>query len=147
MHSLVGRGAGLACAAGVLLLSTTSPALAAAPIVESFPLSEDPLSFSCGGRDVVLTSGTLLVRTRELADGGTFDIRKPVDAVGRDQFGTTYRLHATASFRGDEDAGTFRLNGALKPSGGKAEVIHLRFSYEGETVTVQDTGTCSVNLG
>jgi hypothetical protein len=115
--------------------------------VEVTPLVDDPLSLLCGDRVVTFTDGELITRTRHLPDGSIRDVRIPVNAVANDQFGMTYRLHGSGSSSGTETSGTFRLTGALIASNGSAETVHLFLTYSPTDFTVQDTGTCSVEIG
>lgn len=129
--------------------AAAKPEWAGPPMVETFDLVDDPVSFQCGERHLTFTGGQLVIRSRTLPDGSVRDTRRPVDGTLVDQFGTIYRVHGSAGSKFDPatGSGTFRITGALVGPPGTTGTINSRFHFEGAEMTPTERGTCTVVFG
>jgi hypothetical protein len=120
------------------------PAWGGPQYVDSSPLVGDPLSLQCGDRHLEFTGGDLLVRGRMLPTGAVQEIRRPVNATLEDQLGTDYQLHGIARLSGTESGGTFRVTGAVTGPAGMTGTVNTLFTFEGNSITAEQRGTCEV---
>ncbi len=114
------------------------PEVARVPVVDS-----GPPSFRCGDRTVEFISGDVVFQSRELPGDRFFELIKLRGARASDGK-TEYTARGGASFRGSADRGLFRIAITFRASGGRVERVNSTATFQGDSMSIVNRGTCTV---